>query len=227
MTKTLSLDEMLNQTFFGLDTLAMLGDIEHFVEFTEKNIVWQKDLEYSRAQRECDEEEFDDPSTKTQYRDQMLGGVLYRFDVGLTQRARYAGLTALITTVEWCLLSLKKRAAFQFPKKPDSKNEAVHILSVFNEKVPMDLNAKIEHLKALILVRNCVVHGAGLLGAFRYEQKLRERLPALSGIKASNINFLGESIEIEPGVLEGLVNDFRKWLPSIEQAASQKGLLKK
>ncbi|ARB44235.1 hypothetical protein [Alloalcanivorax xenomutans] len=122
MKTKLSIDEILNQTFFGLDTLAMLGDVEHFIEFSESNITWQKQCEYRRAERECDEKEFDDPSMEAQYRDQMLEGVLYRFNVGLAQRIRYAGLTALITTIEWCLFSLKNVGsglAFCFLGKPD------------------------------------------------------------------------------------------------------------
>ena len=227
MKTKLSIDEILNQTFFGLDTLTMLGDVEHFIEFSESNIAWQKQREYCCTERECDEEEFDDPSVEAQYRDQMLEGVLYRFDVGLAQRIRYAGLTALITTIEWCLLSLRNRAAFIFPEKPNSRNEAVHILEVFNEKTALRLEPKVELLEVLIQVRNCVVHAAGLLDSYRFEQQLRPRLLVLQGIKASDINFLGESIEIQPGFLECMVADFREWLPSIERQASKKGLLKK
>ncbi|MFC3283056.1 hypothetical protein [Litchfieldella rifensis] len=227
MKKKLSIDEILNQTFFGLDTLTMLDDVEHFIKFAESNIAWQKHSQYCRTERECDKEEFDDPSMEAQYRDQMLEDVVYRFDVGLTQRVRYAGLAALITTIEWCLLSLKKRATFPFPKKRDSTNETIHVLSVFNEKATLGLEAKIEHLEAVIQVRNCLVHAAGLLESFRYEQQLRARLLTLSGINASNTNFLGEIIEIKPGFLEGVVEDVRTWLPSIEQTASQQGLLRK
>lgn len=227
MKRPFSLDEFLNRTFFGLDILTMLNDVEHFIEFSEGNIATQKQLEYNRTERDCSEEEFDDPVMAAQYRDQMLESVHYRFDVGLTQRVRYAGLTAFITTVEWCLLALKKRAAFDFPDKPKGTNEAVHALEVFNQKANLGVETKIEVLRAAIQVRNCIVHAAGLLGSFQYEASLRAQLQSLPGVKASTINFLGESLEIEAGFLESLVEDFRQWLPDIEKTASTQGLLER
>lgn len=221
------LDTILNQTFFSLDILTMLGDLKHFVEFSESNIALQKQRELNRTEHECDEVEFDDPYTEGQYRHQMLESVEYRFDVSLKQRVRYAGLTGLITTIEWYLLALKKRATFAFPRKPDKTNEAVHILSVFNEKAGLGLTDKIRFLERLVQVRNCIVHAAGLPGSFQYEAQLRKGLPMLSGITFSSANFLGETIALESGFLERVIEDVRVWLPSLEKATSQQGILSK
>jgi hypothetical protein len=157
----------------------------------------------------------------------MLEGVEYRFEVSLKQRVRYAALTALITTIEWCLISLKNRASFDFPKKSENKNDAVHILSIFNDDATLGLEPKIQLLKSLVHARNCIVHASGLLGSYRYESQLRQGLGTLHGMKASSINFLGESIEIESGFLESTIADFRLWLPNLEKTAHQKGLLRK
>ncbi len=139
MNTKLDLNAFLDQTFFGLDTLTMLADVEDFIEFSESNIDWQKHRELRRAEQECNNVWFDDPRLKTQYRDQTLEGVKFRFEVSLTQRVRYAALIALITTIEWVLLALKKRVSFNFPERPDGKNEAVYILSVFNNKAALGL----------------------------------------------------------------------------------------
>jgi len=227
MKSKLDLDAILNQTFFGLDILTMLGDVEYFIEFSESNIEWQKQCELKRTEHECDEEEFDDPNTEGQYRHQMLEGTEYRFEVSLKQRVRYAGLTALITTIEWCLLALKKQAAFDFPKKPDKTNEAVHILRVFNERAGLVLADKIDFLERLVHVRNCIVHAAGLPGSFKFEAQIRQSVPALHGITLSKANFLGESIALEAGFLERVIEDARAWLPNLEKAISQQGLLRK
>lgn len=220
------MDAFLNQTFFGLDIQAMLGDVEDFVEFSESNIAWQKHRELRRAEHECDMGEFDNPSIEAQHRDQTLEGVEYRFEV-LKQRVRYAALTSLITTVDWCLISLKKRASFDFPEKPGSRNESVHVLSTFNDKMTLGLEAKIQFFESLVQARNCIIHAAGLLNSYRYESQLRKSLGTLHGMKASSINFLGESIVIEPGFLESTIEDFRLWLPSLEKKAIQQGLLRK
>lgn len=225
MTLKLDLNTLLNQTLFGLDTLAMLGDIEDFIEFSESNIGWQKHRELRRAEQECNNSEFDEPRLEAQYRDQMIEGVEYRFEVSLKQRVRYAALIALITTIEWVLLALKKRAAFEFPEMPKKKNEAVHALLVFNKKAAIELEQKIMLFETLIQVRNCIVHAAGLLTSYKYEQELRQKIAQLSGIQVSKLNFLGDSIEIGPSFLDSVIKDARIWLPNVEKAASARGLL--
>lgn len=225
MTSKFDLDALLNHTFFGLDTLAMLGDIDDFIEFSESNIGWQKHRALRHAEQECDNTEFDDPRLETQYLDQMLEGVDYRFEVSLKQRVRYAALIALITTIEWVLLALKKRATFDFPKKPEKTNEAVHALSEFNKRAVIGLEHKMLLLETLIQVRNCIVHAAGLLASYQHELELRQKLVELSGIKVSRLNFLGDSIEIETGFLESVIKDVRVWLPNVEKIALKKGFL--
>jgi len=225
MITKLDLTELLDQTFFGIDTLTMLGDVEDFIEFSERNIGLQKNREFRRAEQECNNAKFDAPRLEGQYRNQILESVEFRFEVSLKQRVRYAALTTLITTIEWVLLALKKRASFNFPEKPSKKSDVVHILSVFNEKAALALEQEIQILETLIQIRNCIVHAAGLLGSYQYESELRQRLTLLSGVKVSNLNFLGESIEIETGFLEGLIKDVRRWLPGLEKEVSQQGFL--
>lgn len=227
MSTKLDINSFLDQTLFGLDTLTMLEDVEDFIEFSESNIGSQKHRELRRAEQECNDADFDAPHLEAQYRYQTLEGVEYRFEVSLKQRVRYAALIALITTIEWVLLALKKRAAFEFPKKPEKKNEAVHALSVFDEMAAISLGRRIDLLESLSQVRNCIVHAAGLLASYQYELELRQKLGGLSGIKVSNLNFLGDSIEIEAGFLEGVIKDMRDWLPDVEKALLEQGLLSK
>lgn len=227
MKTPIDVEAFLDQTFFGLDTLAMLGDIEDFIDFSEGNIEWQRRRELRRAERECDDEQFDDPHFAAQYRAQTIEGVAYRFDVSLTQRVRYAALTSLITTIEWVLISLRNRAAFSVPKKPDGRNEAVHLLEVFNQATSLSLTPQIQLIETLVQVRNCIVHAAGLLESYKHGTELRQRLVGFPGIKISNINLLGDGIEIAKSHLRDVVEDTKRWLPSLEKALHEKGLLQR
>ena len=227
LLKHLDLMALLDQTFFGLDTLSMLGDIEDFIEFSESNIGWQRNRELRRAEQECDETEFDDPQDEGQYRDQMLEGVKFRFDVSLTQRVRYAALVSLITTIEWVLLALKERTSFKFPERPDGKSEAIHVLSVFNSKASLGVEKEIIFLETLIHIRNCIVHAAGLLGSYKHGVLLRQTLESFEGVKVSDLRFLGDGIEIESAFLETVIAKVRVWLPNVEKGVSQKGFLRK
>jgi len=94
---------------------------------------------------------------------QVFDNIEYRFEISLKQRIRYAALVSLITTIEWVLLSLKKRVLFPFPKKPKEKNEAIYTLEVFNEQAKLNLKQEIILLESLTQIRNCIVHAAGLL----------------------------------------------------------------
>lgn len=221
MNKKFDIDTILDQTFFGLDTLSMLGDVEDFIEFSQSNISWQKHREIRRAEQESDGIGFDNPYDEAQYRDQVLAGVEFRFEVSLTQRVRYAALIALVTTIEWVLLAMKKRASFDFSKKPKNKNEVVHILTVFNDEANLGLEDKIKFIENLIYARNCVVHAAGLLDSYEYGKELRIKIAEMPGLKISNINFLGDGIEIESSFLECVIKDVRLWLPALEKSLSK------
>ncbi len=183
MTVKIDLDALLDQTFFGLDTLTMLGGVEDFIDFSERNIKCQKYRERQRSEQECNYPDFDDPLLEAQYRYQTLVDVKYRFEIILAQRIRYATLIALIATIEWVMLALKKRAAFKLPKKPGNKSEVVQAVSVFIEYAEITLGQKIDLLEQLCHVRNCIVHTAGLLEPYKHESELRQTLGRLSGVK--------------------------------------------
>lgn len=227
MTKQIDLEAFLDKTFFALDTLSMLGDIEDFIEFSEVNIDWQKRRELSRVELACAEEEFDDPHEAAQYHAQTIDGVVYRFEVSLAQRVRYAALVSLITTIEWVLISLQRRTNIKIPKKPDGVSSAVHILDQFNRAALVGLTSEIQTIETLVQVRNCIVHAAGLLASYRYGVELRHRLSDCDGIRVSDINFLGDAIEIEQGYLQGEVEKLRLWLPNLEHTMDAKGMLHK
>jgi hypothetical protein len=223
--KQINLSALLDHTFFGLDIFSMLNDVEDFIEFSECRIKKQQHREFLRAERECDCTTFSSAQEEGQYRIQILDGVKFHFETCLTQRVRYATLVALITTIDWVLLSLKKRTSFRFPKTPTGKNESIHILSIFNTKANLHLENEISSLENLIHIRNCIVHAAGLLSSYKHEIKLRQTLKALPGVKVSDLNFLGDSIEIEDGFLEEVIKNTRSWLIPVEKRIIEQGLL--
>ena len=227
MPKPIDLEALLDKTFFAIDTLSMLSDIEDFIDFSESNIDWQKRREIRHAETACTDEHFDDPREEAQFHSQTIDGVLYRFEVTLVQRVRYATLVSLITTIEWVLLSLKKRTAIKIQRKPNGTSDAVHLLSQFNQAASAGLSSEIQVIETLVQVRNCIVHAAGLLASYKHGLELRQRLSTYNGILVSDINLLGDAIEIEQNHLQRLVEDVKRWLPNLENAMQAKGLLRK
>jgi hypothetical protein len=227
MNRSIDVEALLNQPLFGWDTLSLLGDVEDFLDFSEANIEWQLQRELRRVHAENELVQLDDPSLEAQYKDQQIESVEYRFSVSLTQRVRYSGLTSLITSIEWSLLVLRNLATFKVPDRPERTSEAVHLLSVFAKAANQDLQREIKLLELLVQVRNCIVHSAGRIGTYKHAGDLRAKLVGFVGIKLSTANFLGEGVEIEPGFLQGVLEKAKLWLPSLEKAMYEQGLLRK
>lgn len=227
MPKSIDLEAFLDKTFFAIDTFSMLSDIEDFIDFSETNIDWQKRREIRRVEIACSDEHFDDPREAAQFHAQTIDGVLYRFEVSLTQRVRYAALVSLITTIEWVLLSLQGRSGIKIRKKQNGTSDAVHLLSQFNQAASVGLSSEVQVIETLVQVRNCIVHAAGLLGSYKHGLELRQRLTTYNGILVSDINFLGDAIEIERNHLQHVVEGIKRWLPNLEDAMQKKGLLRK
>jgi hypothetical protein len=131
----LDLAAILDRTFYCLDVIGMFSSVEDFITLSEENIERQKDHEIRLAENTVILD--DDESLQYQYRDHLVESAKYRFDIDLSQRSRYAGLTALITTVDWCAIGFQRRLTFSLPKKPKGKNETVHLLTVLNERAQL------------------------------------------------------------------------------------------
>lgn len=220
------IEALINEPIYGLDALTLLEDVEDFLDFSEANIDWQAKRGARKAEVECQAIEFDDPLDAVRYREHRLEGVNYRFNVSLTQRIRYSGLTAVITSIEWSLVVMQRRATFAIPPKPRGTSEAVHLLGAFASRVGQEVTDQIKLLILLVHVRNCVVHSAGRIETYDFADDLRQALSGHDGIKLSNSSYLGESIEICPGYLQKVIEQAKVWLPALETAMHQQGLLK-
>jgi hypothetical protein len=203
--------------------MGMLGGVEDFISLSEENIERQKGHEIRLAENTVILE--DDESLQYQYRDLLVESAKYRFDVDLSQRARYAGLTALITTVDWCVLGFKRRLKFSLPKKPKAKNDTIHLLTILNEKAQLSYATEIGDLEHLIYVRNCIVHAAGLIDSYEHKELLRATLPSLNGVSLSNDNFLGPCVALGRSAISSRIESMKIWLPAMDEKCSTLGLL--
>src|SRR5712692_5877580 len=157
------LDRLLDQTYYSWNTSVMLSGVIDFLEFSESNLSWQRRREIRKAQQEGDAVDFapEDQHLAESYRQHLVEGAEYRFDVSLSQRVRYAGLVAFVTTLEWCAKALKHRMARAVTKTPKGENEHVHFFSFLNQLSSAGFGHHIEDLGHLVQVRNCVVHAGG------------------------------------------------------------------
>lgn len=224
----LHVDDILNQTFYGLDVMAMLNNVIDFLEFSEGNLAWQRRREVRRAEVEALAADFsaEDMHLRDQYIHQSIEGAEYRFDVNLSQSIRYSGLTALTTTLEWCGAALMARLVCAPPKVPDGENKFVNFFSYLNTKCGIGHEAHIANMRRLVHVRNCVVHSAGFLKGYKFEHEVRETIAHLPGFSVNTDNYLGESIQLSDSALPQFARAAFEWIPTFEQPSIKAGILK-
>lgn len=58
---------------------------------------------------------------------------------------------------------------------------------------------------------------------FDFGDGLRDSLQDVEGVIVSNINFLGDAIEIEQGCLQTVLEDALQWLPQLERSLHDSG----
>lgn len=220
--------DFLNQTFYGLDVMAMLNNVIDFLEFSEGNLAWQRRREVRRAEVDALSEEFspEDLHLRGQYIIQTIEDAEYRFDVNLSQSIRYSGLTALTTTLEWCGAALMARLVGSAPKVPEGENKFVSFFSHLNSACGLGHEAHIANMRRLVHVRNCIVHSAGFLKGYKFEREVRETIKHLPGFSVNAENYLGESVEISNNALPQFARAAFEWIPTFEQPSIKAGILK-
>lgn len=219
------LDRLLNQTIYSWDVSSLLRGVADFLEFSEGNLYWQRRRELKKAEEDAASLKFEpqDAYLLPQARAQIIEGAEYRFDFALSQSVRYAGLVAYVTCVEWCSRLFSARLSISLPKRPNGKNEAVHVFEHLNECVGQRFTSEIEEFKEVVTIRNCVVHSAGLVKGDKHEGELRRVLSTVPGFGISTEGFLGDSVHIKKGTVQALTHHALGWLPSLDEECTRNG----
>ncbi len=221
------LDKLLNQPIYLWDVRMLLSGIVDFLEVSERNLVQQREVALREAEQEADELDLGEENEHflAQAQDQIVEGAKMRFDLGLSQSVRRAGLVAFASTMEWCAMLLKKRMKAPCPDTPKKINESVFVLSHLNGLVGGQFAAEVEQFSQLVTVRNCVVHGVGLVDHFRYPADLRAAVAALAGVSLNDEGFMGEAVHIDADAIEAVARRALDWVWELDSLCSKAGVL--
>lgn len=220
------LQRLIDEPIYSWDVCGLLSGIVDFLEFSENNLQWQRQREVRRARREAEAMDFgpgDDGSLQEARRHTVESAEL-RFDIGLSQRVRYAGLTAYISAIEWCMKLFRLRLAKSHPKTPRGKNEAVHTLQHLDGLAGNRWAVEAAALEHAVFVRNCIVHAAGLVRGWKYEKEVRASVATLQGFSVSNMSFVGDEIQISAGAVDELAKRALVWVPALDKKCSESGV---
>ena len=212
-------ERLLNEPIYALDFKIIVGDIEDFLEFSESNIEWQLRRELRAIQMRAEREELE-PG----YKEHLEGDAEHRFKVSLPLRIRYGVLIALITSVEWSVSFLAGRLKEPLAKTPRGVNATVHALQEFEARLSMRAGDLIEDYEALVRVRDCIVHSAGLERDYKYREQLPSIVDRLKGFTLGSWHFLGAHICIEKDALNPYIEALAEHVAALHEACDKKGL---
>jgi hypothetical protein len=199
----------------------MIGDVVDFLDFSEINIEWQYRRELMDIRKRAEVEEF-----PCGYRQHLETNAEHRFKVSLPLRVRYGAVIALTTSIEWCIRLLVNELKLPLGKKPNKWNETAHALSELQQRTGVESADLVEDYKALVSVRNCIAHGAGIEEHYKHRDKLPAAVNRLTGFTLDNWHFFGKHVCIERGALNPYVQRMGELIVAIHIALNEQGLLR-
>ncbi len=220
----IDLDRLMNEPIYAFNFQYMIGDVQDYLDFSENNIERRYRTELQSI-RHC-VETGDLENFPYGYREYLETNAENRFKYSLPLRIRYGALLALTTAVEWSVAYLIQRVAKPVEKKPDRKNKTVYALEVLNERTGLKCDDSIRDFEALVRVRNCIAHSAGLEEDYEHRDQLPEAIQRLKGFSLANWHFFGNHVAIEKGALDRYIENMKHLVVDLYKAAHEKGLLK-
>jgi hypothetical protein len=214
-------EKFLDTPIDDFDFPFMIGDVKDFLEFSESNIDWQHRRELHRIAQDKGVDDF--PPGYRHHLEQIAD---HRFKVSLPLRVRYGALVAFTTSVEWAVSYLNRCSSEPILDKKDSTNLTVKILREFTARASVDSQVVIDDYEALVKIRNCIVHSAGVVATYRYNQDLPKAVARIKGVSLADWHFFGDQICIERGALEIHMHQTSSLVVDLHTKMRERGLLK-
>jgi hypothetical protein len=211
---------LLREPIHAFDFRFMVGDIADYLELSESSLEWMHRRELQSIEHRAKSEEF-----PPGYEDHLTINADHRFKVSLPLRVRYGALVALITSVEWSVKILVDQLREPLPKTPSNQNETVHRLRELEGSVQTGYLAAIDDYAALVHVRNCVTHNAGIERGYKWSAELPAAIGRLKGFSLDKWHLFGRQVCIERGALSTHVGKLEELVVALHRGAHQKGLL--
>lgn len=215
------LKKFLNTPIDAFDFQFMIGDVKDFLEFSESNIDWQHRRELQAITHRKDLGDYPHG-----YREHLEENANHRFKVSLPLRIRYGALLAFTTSVEWAVGYLDRCAVTPVLDNRDGTNLTVKVVREFCARTSVDPGGVIEDYEAMVQIRNCIAHSAGIVATYRHKDDLPKAVSRISGVTLGNWNFFGDQVCIERGALEPYIDKTSSLVVALHAAMHEKGLLK-
>ncbi len=214
-------EKFLNTPIYDFDFQFMIGDVKDFLEFSENNI----DLQYQRELQAISHRKNWDESPSG-YREHLEQNIDHRFRVSLPLSIRYGAVLALTTSVEWSVKHLNKQALEPIKDKTNKEDETniVKVLKELAARARLSAQPTIDNFEALVYVRNCIAHSAGILETYRHKKALPSAVARLHGFSLTDWHIFGDHVCIERGALNPYIDQMRELVINLHRTMHEKGL---
>jgi hypothetical protein len=217
-------EAFLNEVHYAWDFQNMIGDVEDFLDFSERNIEGQHRSEIGEIQRRAEMGEFD--GIPGGYKEHLEENAEHRFKVTLPLRVRYAAVVTLTTSVEWSIRFLMEHVKTALSEKPKGRNETVHALFELQKLTGVGDANVVRDYEAIVHIRNCIAHSAGIEEHYEFRAQLAASVDRLDGFSLDNWHFLGKHICINKGALNPYVQQISALVIALHKATHEQGLLR-
>lgn len=219
------LPEFLTKTFYFFDAYCggLVTDIRDFLVVSETVI----------------DEKFHDAVVALNARklssdrhDYDMELITLRFTINLPLTIRYSALVSFTTGVAWCAEYLNTHLKLPQRQKPKADCFGLYRLQYLNKKTSLGRDKTLRNYHNLVIVRNSIVHNAGIQRATSRAKSpdvLLEAINALPGLSLRDDLFIWfgnrKFVMIERGALEPHIGDMAELLTALNKAADEAGLL--
>lgn len=209
----------LNTPIYAFDFQFMIGDLGDFLDFSERNIEWQHRRELRSISRQMEVDDL--PIGYREHQEQIVN---HRFCVSLPLRVRYSAVLTLTTSVEWAIKLLHSGGRAPVAEKP-GMNDTVNILQALSARAGLCVQPAIDDYKALVNVRNCIIHSAGIVETYRFKESLPADIDRLHGFGIANSHFMGDQVSIDRHALAPYIGEMGKLVVDLHRMMYENGLL--
>jgi hypothetical protein len=101
----------------------------------------------------------------------------------------------------------------------------VHALFELQQRTGVGNANLVKDYEALVCVRNCIAHSAGIEEHYEFRDQLAAAVNRLTGFTLDNWHFFGKHVCIERGALNPYVRKIGELIAALHKAAHERGLL--
>ena len=216
----IDLKRLLNEPIYAFDFQFMIGDIEDFLDYSESNIEWQYKREIQSILHKAEAEDLPQGC-----KEHLETNAEHRFKISLPLRVRYGALLSLTISVEWSVGYLVEKLVEPLKKNQKEKNFTVHALFELDKRAGIGATDTIQDYEALVHVRNCIAHNAGIEKYDKYHDQLITAVDRLSGFSLGNWHYFGKHIYIDREALNPYIKNMGNYIVQLHKSVHEKGLL--